>query len=309
MYCFDKVADKSHPITTKAAAQEPHFYEIPSGSFEDKDIEVPVNTVENALSTVERYWAPLHANLIKSADTGKISASLTIEYAPFLIMQWMRTKTFRDMIHEMSQRSLQSISDDLVELNFPGAGKPKVTLGDTGMSARQSQMIFDPVAVNRMSDDLERHYWIVGINKSKHLFFTSDHPVVRRGNITKGGRPQVGIRDKGFEFVFPLDSRHVLLILEREHFAKWRQHDNKGLLLTEEQVQDYNSLQVLRSSQRVYCAEDDFALARSVCSSCPEIRDPKRPRINVNSSPVAPAGFDGDGSERRKGYMLISALE
>ena len=54
MFCYDKVADRSHPTSTQAAAQEPYFYEIPSGSFEN--VNVPVNTVEKALSVVERNW-------------------------------------------------------------------------------------------------------------------------------------------------------------------------------------------------------------------------------------------------------------
>src|SRR5262249_30017013 len=124
MFCYDKVSGKSYPTSTAAAAQEPYFYENPPGSFEN--VNVPVNTVEKALSVVERTWAPLHAALIQSADRGRISATLTVEYAPFLVMQWMRTKTFRDTIHEIVQKSMQSIADDLVDVNFPGESKPKV---------------------------------------------------------------------------------------------------------------------------------------------------------------------------------------
>src|SRR5690242_18147901 len=77
MCCYDKAADKAHPTSTQAAAQEPYFYEIPPGSFQDGNL--PVNTVEKALGVVERTWAPLHAALIKSADAGRISAALTVE--------------------------------------------------------------------------------------------------------------------------------------------------------------------------------------------------------------------------------------
>src|SRR5262249_12903765 len=83
MFCYDKVAEKSHPTSTAAAAQEPYFYEIPPGSFREGN--VPVNTVEKALSAVEKTWAPLHAALIKSADEGRIPARLMIEYARFLV--------------------------------------------------------------------------------------------------------------------------------------------------------------------------------------------------------------------------------
>jgi hypothetical protein len=309
MFCYDKVAGRSHPTSTQAAAQEPYFYEIPAGSFEDPTLNVPVNTVEKALSVVEKTWAPLHAKLINSADAGRISAALTIEYAPFLVMQWMRTRTYRDTIREVTQKSVQSLADDLVKLNFPGAKPPTVTVGDKGMVAMHSQKIFDQEAVERMSDDLESHYWVVGINNTEHLFYTSDHPVLRRGNQMREGRCLVGVRDPGIEFAFPLDHQHILLILERTHFANWRKYDNRAVQLSADQVRDYNSLQVMRSNQRVFCADDDFELARAVCAAHPEIRNPHRPRVFVETTPILSSGLDVDGKEQMKNYMFVTALE
>jgi hypothetical protein len=40
MFCYDKQADRSHLTTTKAAAQEPYFYELPPA------LKVPLNTAE-----------------------------------------------------------------------------------------------------------------------------------------------------------------------------------------------------------------------------------------------------------------------
>lgn len=268
-----------------------------------------MNTVENALSCVEGYWAPLHAALIKSAEVGRISAALTIEYAPFLVMQWMRTRSFRDAMRELAQKSMQAHVNDLTEVNFPGAKNPQVTLGDKGMAAMHSQKIFDQKVVERMANDIGRHYWVVGINNTEHPFYTSDHPVVRRGNLTEDGRRLVGVLDPGIEFAFPLDSRHVLLILERTHFADWRKHDNRGIPLSDDQVRDYNSLQVMRSSQRVFCANDDFELAREVCAAHPEVCDPNRPRVRVETTPILPAGLGDDGQEQWKNYMFVTALE
>jgi hypothetical protein len=175
-----------------------------------------------------------------------------------------------------------------------------------GMSALHAQQIFDQALVERMSSDIERHYWVIGVNDTPHLFYTSDHPVVRRGNRTaEDGRVLLGPRDLGFEFVFPLDSRHVLLILERTYFANWRQHNNMAVLLTAEQVSDYNRLQVMRSCQRVYCAQDDFELARQVCRDHPEVRDPARPRVRVDSTPAEPTGVSG----QMRSFMYVTALE
>jgi hypothetical protein len=177
------------------------------------------------------------------------------------------------------------------------------------MAAMHAQKLFDAEAIKQMATTLERHYWVIGINRTEHQFYTSDHPVVRRANQRQGGVPLVGVCDPGIEFVFPLDSRHILLILERTHFAAWRKYDNRSILLSEEQVNDYNGLQVMRSNQRVFCAEDDFVVAREVCAKYPEIRNPNRPRVRVDTTPILPAGVGENGTEQMKNYMIVTSLE
>jgi hypothetical protein len=284
MFCYDKSADRSYPTTTKAAAQEPNFYEIPPSP----GLNVPVNTIEKALGVVETTWAPMLADLIRSADAGGISARQVVEFAPFLVLQWMRTKTYRDMAYEMVKKFGQAQVDELIELNYPdAAGAMTFQVDKKGMPAVQSQMLFDQRLVERMAGDLEHHYWVIGTNETEHPFYTSDNPVVRRGHQrSEDGRLLVGVRDPGIEFAFPLDSRHILLILERTHFATWGRHDNLAVKLTPEQINDYNGLQVIRSCQRVYCAKDNFGVARQVCAARPEVRDPNRPRVRVENTPI-----------------------
>ena len=80
-------------------------------------------------------------------------------------------------------------------------------------------------------------------------------------------------------------------------------------MLSAEQVRDYNSLQVMRSGQRVFCGDEDFDLAREVCAAHPEIRDPNWPRVRVETTPIVPAGVGEDGKQQWKDYMFVTALE
>jgi hypothetical protein len=163
MFCYDKAANKSYPTTTKAAAQEPYFYEIPSNP--DTKLNVPVNSVENALARLEGAWAPLLSQLIRSADAGSISPRLLLEFSPFLALQWMRTRTYRDIAFETITRTGQSLVDDLVKANFPeSVGMVKFVADDKGMAAIQAAQLFDREQIERMADSLDRHIWTVGIN-------------------------------------------------------------------------------------------------------------------------------------------------
>ncbi len=283
MFCYDKANAKSYSTSTKAAAQEPYFYEIPP----TPELHVPINSVENALGAIERAWKPMLAELIESSDTGQISARQVNTFAPFVVIQWMRTPTFRAVGYEIMKQFGQSLVDQLVYLNDPEmVGKIKFCLEQKGMAGVHAEKLFEQAKVEKMARDLARHLWVIGINNTEHVFYTSDHPVVRRGNQHVNGRPLIGANDPGIEFAFPLDSHHILLILERTHFAVCSQFDRRSVTLPPEMIQDYNALQILCSNQRIYCANDDFDLARNVCTTHPEICDPKRPRVVVETTPI-----------------------
>ncbi len=276
MFCYDKVSDKVKSVSTKAAAKETYFYEIPT---------VEMNAIEKFLGKIEDAWKPLISDLIKSADSGSLTDGQIDEFSPFLVMQWMRTKTFRDFVREAVNKNWQSIGDTTLEVNnMPG--KVKISMQEVTLPAVHAEQMFDASMLQIMADSLLWHYWVVGKNDTDQPFYTSDHPVVRRAHCQNDERKMLGARDPGIEYAFPLDSSHILLILERTHFAEWKQYNNKCRPLTLEQVQDYNGLQVMRSCQRVYCAKDDFSVARQLCAAHPEIRDPNRPRVKVISTPI-----------------------
>jgi hypothetical protein len=49
--------------------------------------------------------------------------------------------------------------------------------------------------------------------------------------------------------------------------------------------------------------------AREVCAAHPEIRDPNRPRVRVETTPILPAGPGEDGKEQWKNYMLVTVVK
>jgi hypothetical protein len=283
LVCFDKAHLRSHPTTTLAAAQEKHFYDVPA------EVELPAGAdrqmAEKLLSEIESHFGPLIDRLVASAVDGRIAHEQIAEFSPFVALQWMRTRTYRDVAYEVTQKGGQALVDRLVEANFPGESC-KLKFVPEQMALVHTAEMLDPQRLRQMGHELDRHIWVIGINESNHPFYTSDHPVVRRGNYQCDGLEMVGIADPGIEFSFPLSSQHVLLIMERRHFAAWTKHDARAVKLTVEQVRDYNQIQVMRSSRRLYCREDDFDLAREVCERHPIIRDPNRPRIKVEMTPI-----------------------
>jgi hypothetical protein len=296
LFAYDKKNDRVYATNVGDAAQEAFFYDLPAEAFPNREIDV--QAIEKALSVFESGYSPLLAQLIAEADAGQFSHELISETAPYVVLQWKRTKTYRDTAYEMMNKMGQNLADDLLDVNFPGAKETvRVTMGKEHMPILHAQEMLDEEKILKMARALESHFWVVGINCTAHPFYTSDHPVARRANVKGDG--MVGALARGVEFVFPLDRSHVLLIMERRHFADWRPLDNRSVELTGTQVDDYNRLQVMRSSQRLFCEIDDFELARRMCEEHPAVRDPDRPRVKVESTPI----------KDLRNYVFATALE
>lgn len=279
LFVYDKLADKVFASTPADVAQERLFYDFPARTIDG--LELDIKTVEKRLGNVETYFGPLLTGFINAADNcGGITHDQIADFSPFVIIQWMRTKSYREAMRQIAEGASQSLIDKLVEANFPG-GSAKISLKRESLPLLHAEHLLNPEKILELAHELDRHLWVIGTNNTPFPFFTSDHPVIRRANQHMDGMAMVGINMPGVEFVFPLSSRHILLIMERTHFAKWRKDDTRAVQLTSEQVTDYNRLQVMRSSQRLFCSIEAFDLAREVCQQHPHVCDPNRPRVKV----------------------------
>jgi hypothetical protein len=97
------------------------------------------------------------------------------------------------------------------------------------------------------------------------------HPVLRN----------IGIGSRGIEIAMPLSSAHILIFMERTHFAPLAKSDRKLVNLVEGNIEYYNSLQVRGCDRQIYCETDDFELARDFCRRWPEHCSEQRRRVAV----------------------------
>lgn len=299
LHCYDKSNDKSYPTRPKNAASESNFYEFPSGTTKEP---MPDNYMEGILSKMEYNFAPQLSNLISAADSGNFTHQQIDDFAPFVVTQLMRTKSYRAEMHERIQKGGQSIVDSVLKLNdLPG--KVRIQPNLLCMPAVQAEQMLDEPGTRNLTEILSRRIWTIGINDTASLLYTSDQPVVRNANCYLDGFPLVGVLCRGVEFAYPLDSRHILLILERSYFENMRGLDTKSFNLTPQQINSYNILQVRKCNQRIYCAENDFALAKLTCEQEPAICDPNRPRVKAWSTAMEDIG------DKKRFFNIVASLE
>jgi hypothetical protein len=139
-----------------------------------------------------------------------------------------------------------------------------------------------PDNIKTVEEQLFQHVWGISTNRTGAAYYTSDHPVTTH-SLDATRRIDPGIGTYGVEVSLPLSPHYLLSIVER----KWISHYLPQLLNRDgcmwrshsiDNVTFYRSLQVRDSYRFVYAPVDDFALAREMCTTHPELREPERPQ-------------------------------
>ena len=203
--------------------------------------------------------------------------------AQLVAFQWLRTRGARDTFMEIDTKVNQEIVNQLYAKNFPGMPPGKFVPGAGYEQALHAELMFDYDHLLVIAERFWNLLWVVGRNRTEHPFYTSDEPVVRRRNPVVNETPQPVAPEVGLELAFPLNSEFVLVMLDRRMFSPLLPHDRKVLDFGPDEVERYNTMQVLKSTQYVFCAKQDFNLAEQLCNAHPVIRDPDRDRAQVDS--------------------------
>jgi len=144
------------------------------------------------------------------------------------------------------------------------------------------ESITDNQYVTMLAFILYNYIWIIGVN-SASPFYTSDNPIVIRSKETPEELCKFHLFGKvGTEIVYPINSSLILLMFERTYYKKMLSLENGFYELGEDDVKEYNAMQVTQSYNQVFCVDDNFDLAREVCKTIPQSADKDRIRITFD---------------------------
>jgi hypothetical protein len=284
---YDKILKKSFSDGIRNVAQESHFYKIPDEmipagiNFSDEDklvFEKVLQNFEGELNQlIEKiFFLPPGIEIPK-----KIRESLSI----LIAVQLLRTRSYRKLVKEASEKFVQALARDLTKKNFGEKAlkyTPKVKASKNNAFALHSQLIFDFDNLAKMAEVFYNHIWQIGYNKTTKLFYTSDNPVVMHTPLRSMFRG-VGIKSPGIEIAYPLSSRYILILVDSRVYATLKFADGKGSILEAENVEYYNSLQVIHSDRQIFCEEADFDLPEDMVKKDPDLSNPDSDRIVVNN--------------------------
>jgi Protein of unknown function (DUF4238) len=122
--------------------------------------------------------------------------------------------------------------------------------------------------------------WVIGRNRTDKPFYTSDEPVARKQHPVENRSVSPLPPGLGLEYAYPLNSEFILVMLDRWMFRGFKDFERKTIEFSPEDVERYNAMQVMTSTQYVFCEKREFELAERLCKDHPEICDPKRKRTD-----------------------------
>jgi hypothetical protein len=289
-FSFNKRYKKAKIASVGQSAQSDYFYDFDPSTLQNPDDDP--QWAEKKFSALETRFKEVLDNFIVEAKTGEVGVEWSSYMAQSVAIQWLRTEGARDTFMEIDTKVNQAVLNQLYALNDPGMKPGKFTPGAGYEQALHAELIFEYDHLMAISELFWSLLWIVGRNRTEHPFYTSDEPVVRRRNpvINETSRPVPP--DVGLEFAFPLNSEFLLVMLDRRMFSGLQPYERKTIDFGTEEVERYNTMQVMKSTQYVFCSMQNFELAERLCNAHPVICDPDRDRAQVDST----LDQDGTGS-------------
>lgn len=265
IYAFDIIKCESFITAIENIAHQKYFYDYePLDQFMGKE-----QTIEKALANFESESATMLRKLVAGLKANDVSAFSQDDYrklADHIITQQKRTPESRikgtQLAKEVKRQLIaKGASEDFIKEQClePEKYDP------------QFQQVYGLLNSGVLQDieDLCDRFWIFWSNKTKHNFYTSDHPVA--GYLHT---------ETAYEIYFPVTPRYSVSIFIKSHFPNLSvQHQKIIELRDAKNVKFYNSLILTQCNRQVYNSENDFRLAKKMVKDTPSLRDPNRQRI------------------------------
>ena len=140
-------------------------------------------------------------------------------------------------------------------------------LGETDEKVIQGNLLFD---LDEVFDLTVRFYelsWVLGVNKTNMLLYTSDNPIGMYSNLRKAMGNIHSIVNPEVEVFFPLSPRYILLMRNPYYYKDFLSRDRKYMELDKAYMKKYNALCLNNCTQYIYSKEDDFEFVENILKS------------------------------------------
>lgn len=292
VWVFDKATSRSFATNAKNIASESRFY--------DFELDGQLFSLERELSTLESKAKPIIEGILKADSLKVLSDEDKAMLAVFLSVQFTRTKTFREQWSDFP-RMLREHFDARSETVADNSQAAELIRDLTENESKADTASFIAKAPSKFAPHLISKQWVLAATTRKHPFVISDNPLTLQNMVDMSPRGNLGLAVEGIEIYFPLSPGRALAMwcpsivdIVRRSTEKLRKlplglakasvkdrdglsaldeaiHTGNALMYNKENVLNFNSLQVARSERYIFSCVNDFALAKEMLESHPNL--------------------------------------
>lgn len=285
-YAFDKSSCKSFSTNVKNVANERFFYDIPE-----------LDAITGESQYLEKYFHPFEgsaAEIISRLLLSLDDRSFKIlndedrkQLSTYFALQYLRTKESRVTSTEVVEKILKEMAFALGgdELSALGIKKEHIIakVNEDKIPSIHAMNILNEDLRDEIAGILHNHIWLVIRNMTDNPLYTSDHPLVKNGHLKDPFLSMNGLSSPGIEIDFPLSSKYLISMVDREYFKKYEPWDGKiHDVATNDAIIWYNHLQVNQSYRQIFCSVPDFGLVEEMILKNPELSNLSYDRVQVS---------------------------
>jgi hypothetical protein len=290
LFAYDMVRNVSFGNSVQNSGHQNHFLSIPAldgtrgaGAYFESLFQTYEGPAINAIRSIQTAIAESKQPVVGSAEREDL--------ARFIGVQYLRTPAARTLFLQFAGVVKHSLASEIAKRNDFDVTDPAIQdlIREFSSVPASEQAEFHgdlikPDFISELADVLSGHVWLLGTNDTGSALYVADNPVALHLHVPRPGRG-TGLGTYAVEVQFPLSSRLQLSMIDRSFVRKEipQIEANDGAIylpLTPENVEFQRSLQVNAASRFIYCEDDDFAIARLLCSTHPELRDPARAMVD-----------------------------
>ncbi len=292
---FDKEQEQIRPGSIEDYASERYFYDIDFEALKAEKLQQDPDFVFDP--EIEKWFGenvetwlfdPIDTiistftmtNPVKLKTVEAISEKNLNYLSLYISLQMIRSKEFRNRIIEINERvplllmrKMALQKKDYKQLDFLKNVKMKVK-NKNHEKLLHAQFLMNEEVAYKIAEMLRSKIWVIGYNTSEIDLITSDNPVVRYEKLG-----QHGLDSKGIEIMFPITPKLLICIRDPKYFwfdADMHKHFQK---FTKDEIEYYNSFQVLQSYRYVFGKKKEFQSVSDIVKRRPELKNINREKI------------------------------
>ncbi|OYD99459.1 hypothetical protein CDG77_00775 [Nostoc sp. 'Peltigera membranacea cyanobiont' 213] len=289
LFVLDKIEKSIYQSHVKNVAQQRYFNDFPD-SFLPEELRDKTKSqfIEHDLAKEEsrfRDFLKLVIDCLEEIEKNNLFDSLGVldeeekkNFSGFLALQLVRTSMLRGQFKEIFQslddlkkRMDQALFNNKINIqknSFPSP-KPssnsiyfddllKVSIEEDSIAQHLFYIsnILDQGSDSEISKILSSHIWFFGVNSTSIPLWTSDNPIAIKPHEDFG----TGVASHGVQVVYPISSKHLLIMFESNFWNKLKNYDGMSIPLSENDVKLYNKIQANQCYRQTYSSEKNFEL-------------------------------------------------